>query len=109
MTEPDCTREEFEAWCDNLANLLMNHEPRVCDSVGCDLDGRHLEITLYGQQANRLLLQLTLLGDYKALTEATRRRSQDPEFIARLRSNSERYRELLILLAEDDGDAPKDP
>lgn len=79
-----CTSDEFEAWCDQLAALLMEHEPRVCGSVACDLDKRTMQVDIYGQQVKRLLEELTLLAEYKASTEAAKRRMQDPKFMAQV-------------------------
>lgn len=104
MTEHDCTREEFDAWCDQLADLLMEYEPSLCDGTSADLHERTMEIQLYGHQVKLLLDELTLLAQYKASTEAAKRRAQDPEFIAemrrRVRANVERDRELLNRLAD---------
>lgn len=95
MTEHDCTRDEFDAWCDQLSELLMAHEPRVCDSVGVNWQDRTMGIDLYGQQVRRLLEELTLLAQYKASTEAAKRRSQDPDFMDYARRViEERDREL---------------
>jgi hypothetical protein len=104
----DCTASEFQAWYDDLSELLMEYDQRVCDGTGCDLGARSMQIDLYGQQVKRLLDELTLLAEYKASTEAARRRSQDPKFMAELRArmeerDRERYRELTRLGEEIDG------
>lgn len=39
----------------------------------------------------------------EAIAEHVRRRQRDPEFVQLLRENLERHRQLLALLAEDDG------
>lgn len=86
MTEHDCTPEEFKAWCNQLTDLLKTYELPADDDA---VDSPELHIALYGQQVKRLLDELTLLAQYKASTEAAKRRSQDPEFLAEMRARIE--------------------